>query len=270
MNIADFNVMFPKQAQVLDDIETSISVALLKSIYKPSIKIVDSFIYLFSDDVQNTLTNATSDDVILVLYSEAFKRIRSSFLLSLRGYFIDCSALLRSVYELNKAINAIQNGVLTVDYYLSEKRNKTFLDLSKKEQYDAMQAHIRDVDNAVNTYDDQRLPDAIRDSLRLFKSNMHIAVHKALGSIALNLKEFKAGIGGDLFIPFTDLELFGICINNFSFLILMYLKNIIRTSFVNPTNRKKLIDIIEFITRVNKEEKGYHSDIIEYIVIKYK
>lgn len=110
MNIQDFYLIFPNNAVVLDSIESSIHNALQSSKYSHSIKLIDSFIYLFSDDLKNTSYNINTNDLVIVLYSEAFKRIRTSYLLSLRGYFIDCAALLRSVYELNKAIRVGKRG----------------------------------------------------------------------------------------------------------------------------------------------------------------
>jgi len=270
MDMRDFPRLFPEEAAVLETIESQVHTALANSKFGPSIKLIDSFIFLFSDDIRNSLSVPSNKDTIIVLYSEAFKRIRSSYLLALRGYFVDCVALLRSVFELNKAINAIQNGIMSVEEYLSGNRDANFRTLSKKAQDDAVQAHIRQVDNKINAFDDQNLPDSIRENLRLFKSNMHISVHKALGNIALNIGNFRAGTGGALFGPTTDLEIFGLAVNYFSFMILIYLRNVLRSQFINNANKQKLNDVADFIARTNKAEKGYNADIIEYIELKYR
>ena len=269
MMMQDLLDAFPQDAKALEIIEMQIHDTLLDSDMQMSIKLVDAVIFLFTDDLQNTLCNATTDDLIILLLSEAFKRIRASFILSLKGYFIDSSALLRSVYELNKAINAIQNGALTAAYYLSDRREPEFLTLPKKKRLEEIKNHTDKVDKIINDYDNAGLSPSIRDSLRIFKSNFNMDVHKAMGSIALNFHEFRAGQDANLFRPFSDLSLFGLCVNNFSLLILMFIRNVLRSPHVNPINRQKLLDVSKLIEDVYSNSEGYTKDILNYILAKF-
>jgi hypothetical protein len=269
MKVEDFWNEYPGRAIVLETIESQITVQLLQSDFRGPIKVIDSFIWLFSDDLQQTATNATTADLTFLFYSEAFKRIRSGFVLATKGYFVDCNALLRSVFELNKAINAIQHGILTAEYYLSEIRAPSFRNLPQKDQEEAINDHIRKVDNMISGFDDQGIPPQLKESLRIFKSNLHVSVHKSLAGIALNINEFRAGTGGNLFAPFGDMELFGLSVNNVSYLILMYLRNFLRSPFCSPTNRQRLADMATFIEGLYATMQGYYKDVLDYILLKY-
>ena len=269
MELKDFNALFPNSSEVLQSLEKSIEMNLLSGKYRGSLKILDSFIYLFSDDVTNTIKR----DVVvshLILYSESFKRIRSSSILALKGYYIDGNSLLRSVFELGKAINSIQKGKITFQNYLSEERDESFKTLSDKEKHKLVNDHIRDVDNIINNYDDEGVPERIKDSLRIFKSNFHISVHKSLGNIALNIHDYVENKKGDLFRPTSNIEIFELYMNNASFLILIFLKNMLESDMIIDSKKDIITNFINFIQdSYSSMETKYHKDIIEYIKLKY-
>lgn len=163
MNINDLNVVFPKNSQVLLRHEEIIELSIRQDKnYRGFLKLLDSFLFLFSDDVKSSFALQLDRDPLILLYSEAFKRIRSSSIIALKGYYIDAVCILRSVYELNKGINAIQNSVISSSEYFGKERDSEFLNLpdSKKEQL--IEKHSRNIDNKVNEYDSKDLPSDIR------------------------------------------------------------------------------------------------------------
>ena len=75
----------------------------------------------------------------------------------------------------------------------------------------------------------------------------------------------------DLFRPHSNMILFGSFINNISFLIAMYLKNILNSNFLSGINDSKITEIVTFIEELYKSmDEKYYKDIIEYIILKYK
>ena len=95
--------------------------------------------------------------------------MRSATVLALKGYFTDANSILRSVFELNKAINAIQNEIIEVGEYFSAKRNDSFKDLPDKEKYKLINDHIHNIDNKINNFDYKDIPGKLKNSLRIFK-----------------------------------------------------------------------------------------------------
>ena len=270
MKIEDFYNDYPNQARILNNIETQIEISLAKSKYKGFLKLLDSFIYIFTDDLQKTLKQVTKEDSIIILYSEAFKRIRYSSLLAIKGYFTDATALLRSVFELNKAINAIQNKIISISEYFSAKRDESFKELSHKKKLKLINEHIKATDNKINNFDDKDVPEDLKDSLRTFKSNMHISVHKSMANIALYVGEFLNKGTGDLFRPHSNMEIFETYLNDVSFMILMFLKNLENSTYLFNENESKIADMINFIeTSYLETELAYFCDIVNYIKLKY-
>lgn len=269
ININYFYKEFPNGSHLLSELENNNMHILERSKYKHFIKMLDSFIFLFSDDESNTVNNVTHETIIL-LYSEGFKRIRSSSLLAIKGYYIDSNALLRSVFELNKAINAIQKGIISIDEYFSAERDESFKSLSDKEKLNLVNKHIRNVDSIINNYDDKDVPPHLKDSLSSFKAGFHFSVHKSLENIALYLKDFLSKKDVDLFKPHSNFLYYESYINNVSFLILIYLKNFVKSKIVSLNNISKINNIIDFIENayISMDEQ-YHKDIIDYIKIKF-
>lgn len=270
MNINDIKKYFPNDSAVLESIENEIELSILNNVkYKGFLKIHDSFVYLFSDDVNSTINFNGTTDPMLLLYSEAAKRIRSSSILAKKGYYVDSVSLLRSVYELNKGINAIQNQIINSTKYFGRNRGNDFDSLDDREKERLVNEHIRDIDNLVNNFDDRDIQENLRPSLRTFKRIFHLSVHKSFGNLVLNYKKFISKDGGNLFQPHTDTEIFELYLNSCSFMILMYLKNIKKSGWLSDVNKDKIYWLIDFIEYAYSSMDGYHNDIINYIKMKY-
>ncbi len=99
---------------------------------------------------------------------------------------------------------------------------------------------------------------------------MHISVHKSFGNLVLNYNDFISKGKGTLFRPHSDIQIFELFVNNASFMILMFLKNLIKSGFFSKTNQNKIVDLAEFLEQsyLAMPEK-YHSNIAKYIKLKY-
>lgn len=270
MNIKEIDKLFPNQSSILGSIENKIEISIINDYkYMGFLKIHDSFVYLFSDEVNSTIEFSNVKDPIVLLYSEAAKRIRSSSILAKKGYFVDAVSLLRSVYELNKGINAIHNSIISSTQYLGKNRGHDFDILDEREKEKLVNEHIREIDNYVNNYDDINIPENLRPSLRNFKSIFHISVHKSLGNVALNYEDYISKDGGNLFQPHTNTEIFELYLNACSFVILMYLKNIKKSGLLSSTNMDKINWIIDFTEQAYSSMNGYHKDIVDYVKLKF-
>ena len=49
----------------------------------------------------------------------------------------------------------------------------------------------------------------------------------------------------------------------------MFLRNFLKSAFVNNTNKNKLQDMAQFIEKLYSTMTGYHKDILDYILSKY-
>ncbi|MCX5868365.1 MAG: hypothetical protein NT009_12980 [Proteobacteria bacterium] len=266
MKINDLKALFPQKAELIIKYENKIEHLITQQpVYPGFIKIFNLFIFLFSDDTNNTLIGIDNMDMRILLYSEAFKRIRSSSIIATKGYYVDALSILRSVFELNKGLNAIQNGVIKVQDYFGKMRNSSFRNLPDKEKEKLINEHVKDIDNKINNYDDRNIPSDLKDSLRAFKSIMHISVHKSFGNLVLNINKRD-----NLFLPDNRVLLFDLFVNNASFQMLMFLKNMIKSGFLLENNKEKIVSLAEFIEHayLDMNEK-YHSDIAKYIKRKY-
>lgn len=271
MTINDLNAYFPHDPELLQHFEAEIAQSITqKPEYRGFIKLLSSLIFLFSDDINNSLDNQKKIDQRILLYSEAYKRIKSSSILAFKGYYVDALSILRSVFELNKGINAVQNCIIPIQDYFGKKRDNSFQTLSDKEKEKLINEHIRDIDNKINNFDDKDVPADIKDSLHTFKLNMHISVHKSFGTLVLNYNDFITKGKGNLFRPHTDITIFELFVNNVSFMMLMFLKNLIKSHFLSTTNYQKIVDLAEFLERSYLEmPEQYHSDVAKYIKLKY-
>lgn len=270
MKIDDLKKIFPKNAQIIDKYESKIN-ELITTIpeYNGFNKLLNSFIFLFSDDLVQTL-NFSNLDLRILLYSEAFKRIRSSSLLAYRGYYMDANSMLRSVFELNKGINAIQNNVINAKEYLGKSRDDEFKNLSDKEKYEKINEHSRSINNKINNFDDKNVPNELKDSIRNFKLIMHISVHKSLANIVLNYTDYISEGKGNLFHPDNNIEIFELYLNNVSLVILMFLKNITKSGLLLEGNKQKIKDLVQFLEDAySSMSEKYYSDVAKYIRIKY-
>jgi len=269
MKINDLNNLFPNDPIKLQSDELLIKNSIkTHPKYTGFIKILNSFFYLFSDDINKSI-DINGNDLRILLYSEAFKRIRSSYLLAISGYYIDANSILRSVFELNKGINAIQNGIIEVKEYFSCNQDN-FQQLSDREKNDAIKNHTRRIDNLINNFDDKDIPNELKDSLRKFKTNMHNSVHKSFNNLVLNHKKFYKQKEDILFCPDKEIEFFELYLNNVSFMILMFLKNLINSDLLLNENKSKVSDFSNFIQNAYLNMPGdYHSQIVKYIKLKF-
>lgn len=215
------------------------------------------------------LPDAFYENQISLLYGEALKRMRSSSILARKGYFSDGLSLLRSSFELMKAINLIQNGSVSVAEYLTGFINEKYGD--KVDFMKIADDHAKKMDNISNKYDNKDIPDRLLPSLRIFKDSMHRSTHKSLYNVYINLIEQHKEGRSHPFDVDEPIFLFENYFNSFTFVLIMYLRNIVNSNYLT------VIDIILFKERISDLEKSYslmdkifHKDMIDYIKIKYK
>lgn len=210
-------------------------------------------------------------DQISLLYGEALKRIRSSNVIANKGYFSDGISILRSVFELMKAINAIQNGIIEKEEYFIGFLNHDE-DNENIDYMESLEEHCKKMDSICNTFDDKQIPKDIKKSLKIFKSLMHRSIHKSQFNLYWELIEFRKN--GNQSKPFDinmPKNLYELYFNIFAFILLMYLRNMVNSKYLDD------IDKILFYQRIDELEnsylkmgKEYFNDIIKYIKIKYK
>lgn len=271
MIINDLSVLFPENCSLLQSIESELESTITRNPnYKGFIKLLDSFFFLFSDDIKNSLAPQVRRDPLILLYSEAYKRIRSSSILALKGYYIDSVCILRSVYELNKGINAIQNSIISSSEYFFKERDSTFADLPDRKKEKLIEEHSKNIDYKINKFDNKDIPEQLKCSLRDFRQFMHYSVHKAKLNLILNFYPYIREGKGNLFRPHNNIEIYIKYMDFVSYMILIYLHNILNSNFLSSTNYSKIIKLAEFIESAYEDNGNYHADIVDYIVFKYK
>lgn len=235
-------------------------------------KVLDSFLYLFTDDINNTLSKLKLDNNgIVLLYSEIIKRFRSSYILAKKGYVFESLSLLRSVYELNIGINAIHNGVLSFIDYLGSKHSDEFNSLSDKEKFEAINKPRIKKDKKIKKFHYANIPDKLKFPIKTFEFNLHLSVHKSFSGLIINVYEiFFKKTQRRLFYPDIDKKYYGLFLNYAGFMIFITLKNFMKENFINDNNLNKikyLIHNIEYAFE-NSDDK-FHKDMISYAKLKF-
>lgn len=235
-------------------------------------KVLDSFLYLFTDDINNTLSNLNLEkEGIVLLYSEIIKRFRSSYILAKKGYVFGSLSLLRSVYELNIGINAIHNGVLSFIDYLGSKHPDEFNSLSDEEKFEAINKLRIKKDKKIKKFHYANIPDNLKFPIKNFESNLHLSVHKSFSSLIINVYEiFFEKTQRRLFYPDIDKKYYGAFLNYASFMVLITLKNLMKENFINNNNINKikyLIHNIEYAFETSDDK--FHNDMISYAKLKF-
>ncbi|TGK10126.1 hypothetical protein EHO58_01500 [Leptospira selangorensis] len=250
--------------------EQEVSDKFKSSQYRGIFIIFDIFLSAFTDNLTSICKPISKKDVLLLLYSESFKRIRIAIDLSKKGYYTEALASLRTSFELNKILNAIQKDILPELDFFGKDRGDEFKSLTKKEQGKIILSHQKEIDLKINNFDDKDLPPNIRPTLKIFKSNFHVSVHKALSSIALKFSEFTATGQVDLFGPDSASNIVEISINYTSYMILIYLKLWTKSRFYDSSKTNVVTDLENFLQNsYSISGTEFSKDIIEYINIKY-
>lgn len=244
--------------------------ALSSSQFGKIIKLFDCFTALFSDDINNHCNRLTNNDIKILFFHECFKRLHLAIEMNKRGYFIESIGLLRTAFELNKTINAMNKGIITPIEFFGQARGPEFAALSEDEKQSIIEQYQKSIMSKVDTFDDQAVPDTIKPNLRIFKKNMHNSVHRAFNNLITEVSEFNNGTFSHLFAPDTKVSNYESSVNYLSFLILMFLRNWRNSEFFKDDGQNTIQDIIEFIENsYSSMGKQVHSDVINYIQTKY-
>jgi len=219
----------------------------------------------------NILDDKFYSDHISLLYGESLKRMRSSSILASKGYFSDSLALIRSIFELMKAINAIQSGLIDSESYVAGFLN-TEEKLSENDIKKRYLNHNKEMDRLCNEFDNKDIPDDLKFDLRIFKDHMHQSVHKSQFNLYWNLIDFHKKGKSDPFKLTEPIELYELSFNYFAFTMLMYMRNLLNSGFV-----RRELDVDLFKERIAQLEYSYsnmesslHKSLIKYIQLKFR
>ena len=216
------------------------------------------------------LSDEFNKSEISILYSEALFRFRTATLIANRGYYSDGLMILRSVYEIVKAINAIQNGIIDAKSYLTGF-TETDERLTGEELIEKSEAHAKKMDNLVNNFDDKDIPQIHKENLKIFKDFLYKSVHKSSFNIILRTFNFYKNSIKNPFEFLPDPQLYELYFNSFCFIMLMYMRCLLKSKYIRDSLDKYLfkdrIDTLEedFLNM----NSSYQNDIIKYIQIKY-
>ena len=248
--------------------EYLISKSIQDSPYQIMGKIFDLFIVLFTDEIEKNSTNVTTANYKILLFGEAFKRIRIAILLAKTGYYFEAVAVLRTAYELNKGINAINKKIVSLERYFGQK-DEDFLKNTEKDRSKAIEKYTKSISQIVDNYDDKNIPAEIKTSLRTFKSNMHYSVHKSYSGLMFYLEDYLSG-NHEPFLPDDNISNYEMIANDLTFVIVMYLKNWKNSEFYKPNDKNTIERLIQFEEEIYlKMPNKFHHDIMEYIKVKY-
>lgn len=219
----------------------------------------------------DALRSGFEKDEISILFGECLQRFRSSQLLATRGYASDGLALLRSVFEIVKSLNAIHNGVISCEeYIIGASYQEGFQELAPDKMQRRIEEHNREVDRKVNRFDAEGLPDAILPSLRVFKSYLHQSVHKSLLNTTLQLAPYLRETKFNPFVAQHPIDTFRIYFNTSALLVCMYMRCLLQKDYLEEIGvglfPERVTQIEGSYARMNEQ---YYTDLVSYVRLRF-
>lgn len=168
--------------------------------------LLDYYIYTFELLVNREKEIQQDKVFITTVHASTFWRLRSSYILFIKGYIIDALSLIRAIFENAMMLAGLGMGVITIDDVFGQLKSRDVAGISRENAEKKIYNNIRNTDKKLYKYligSKSGLKPENQRAISRFITLLHSAVHKSMLSITLNFTTWKDAQKLSLF-PYFD------------------------------------------------------------------
>lgn len=159
----------------------------------------------------------------------SFWRMRASYIIFRKGYYIDAVSLLRGIYENVLLLEALKKDVIEVDEVFGKLKIEDSKDLSEKQINDLIKKFNNETNSRIKNYfigQNSKVSEKSKKLIKSMERTMHTSVHKSQLTLIYYYSDWVKGEKNLPIFPEYDEKLATTYTNICTFISWMFLKTI--------------------------------------------